>query len=138
MRLIYLSLIYLFSISLLSCISSTEYQTYVYPLQAHVAKVKIAPDLQDKVTIKDFKLYSKKNLTVITLVLKNKKDKSLTFLREVIVFTKDGRTLDLPNFENTYLHLDPYEEKYIKIVIPQSLDKLSNVIVYIKSLVKNN
>jgi len=103
-----------------------------------VAKVKIAPDLQDKVTIKDFKLYSKKNLTVITLVLKNKKDKSLTFLREVIVFTKDGRTLDLSNFENTYLHLDPYEEKYIKIVIPQSLDKLSNVIVYIKSFVKNN
>jgi len=141
MRLIYLSLLYLFSISLLACTGHTEYQTYVYPLETqkvNLTKIKIAPNLRDKIIVKNLKVYSKKNLTIITLFLKNNTSKPLTCLRKLIVFTKTGNTLDLPNFEDTYFHLDPYEEKYIKIVIPQSLDKLSKVIVYIKSFAENS
>ncbi len=141
MRLVYLSLLYLFSISLLACTSSTEYQTYVYPLETqkiNIAKVKIAPKIQDKVIVKNLKIYSKQNLTVITLILKNNNSKPLTCLKKVIVFTKDGNSLDLPNFEDTYFNLDPYDEKYIKIVIPKNLNKLSKVIIYVKSFRENN
>ena len=137
MRRIYLSLLYLFSISLLACINSKEYKTYVFPLEAqNIAKVKVAPDIQDKIIVKDLKVYSKKNFTIVTLILKNITSESLTTLRKVVIFTKDENTLNLPNFEDTYFYLDPYEEKHIKVAIPQNLDRLSRVIIYIKSFVK--
>ncbi len=142
MRLIYLNTLIFFGLIIFSsCANNENYQTYIYPIhpqKLEAVNVKVSPELKDKISVKDIRLSSDNKNTYINIVIKNKTDKVLNILRKVIVFTKNGKKIDLPYLDASYFTLDPYEEKYLDIIIPKPEYQLSEITIYLQPFSRIN